>query len=269
MGEIGAVIGIITGLISIFTFVTGASSLQLLRAESRAAEGNAQQPRPRPRVYIRSRLFVWLTFAVFVASLAATLAMGLSGGDVEGAVFVLLLLGGVGVAAFVLRFRHAISPLAFGVASTLVLGGVGFALGSVSRGEEAVDAVAGVVIGLCITGIAWLFRPDDGPDDGARGEVAPAVPEVAPKAASAAAPATRASRAPAAVDSERENAREREVLGLAAGQAGEVTIASVALHTQIPLDDARTLLDSLHERGFCERARTEQGATVYRFPDLA
>lgn len=257
MGDIGAVVGIITGLISIFTFLTGASSLQLLRREARSAEGETSKPPARPRVYVRSRFMVWLMFAVFAASLAVTLAMGLSGGDVEGAVFVLLLLGGAGVIAFVLRFRHTISALSFGLASTLVLAGVGFALGSVSRGEEAVDAVAGVVIGLCITGIAWLFRPGDAPVGDMASAVAPAVVDGASD--------RNAPRAPAAADSE----HERAVLQLAAEHAGEVTTASVALQTRIPLDDARILLESLHERGFCERTRTDQGATIYRFPDLA
>jgi hypothetical protein len=113
MDDIGAIIGIITGLISIFMFLTGTSSLQLLRAESRAAEGVEQRPPPRPRIYVRSKLLIWLAFAAFAASLAVTLSMGLSGGDVEGVIFVLLLLGGAGVIGFVLRFRHSVSPLSF------------------------------------------------------------------------------------------------------------------------------------------------------------
>lgn len=257
MGDIGAVIGIITGLISIFTFLTGASSLQLLRAESRARggdiDGGGKKPPPRPRFYVRSKVLVWVTFAVFVASLGITLKMGLSGGDVEGAVFLLLLIGGAGVIAFVLRFRHTISPLSFGVVSTLVLVGVGFGLGSVSRGEELVDAVAGLVIGVCITVIAWLFRPGD-----------EASIDVASEAARAA-PDSDAQPGPAATDSDQEKA----ILRHAAEHAGEVTTASVVLETQLSLEDARTLLDNLHERGFCERTRTESGATIYRFPDLA
>lgn len=255
MGDIGAIVGIITGLISIFTFVTGASSLQLLKAESRAAEGGKQaRPPPRPRLYVRSRLLVWLMFAIFVASLAVTLSMGLSGGDVEGAVFVLLLIGGVGAAAYVLRFRQTISPLVFGVVSTLVLGGIGFALGSMSRGEELVDAIAGLVIGLCITVIAWLFRSGDIPV----GEVAPAMMGAARDDPAQLQPQT------ATVDSD----HEKTVLRLAAEHAGEVTITNVTLQTDLSLDDARTLLESLHERGFCERMQTETGATIYRFPDL-
>jgi hypothetical protein len=134
--------------------------------------------------------------------------------------------------------------------STLVLGGVGFALGSVSRGEEAVDAVAGIVIGLCITVIAWLFRASDG--------------AVGNGAVADAAPGSTAQSAPSAVDSD----DERAVLRLAAEHAGEVTIAGVAMQTELSLDDARDLLEGLHDRGFCERTRTEQGATIYRFPDL-
>lgn len=261
MGDIGAVIGIVTGLISIFTFLTGATSLQLLRAESRATDGDKQKPPPRPRVYVRSKVLVWLTFAIFIASLGITLKMGLSGGDVEGAVFVLLLMGGAGVIAFVLRFRHTVSPLLFGVVGTLVLGGVGFALGSVSRGEESVDAVAGIVIGMCITVIAWLFRPGNEAGNGVGPDV---VLDVAPAAADAALD-TDSERAPAAVDGD----QERAILRHAAEHAGEVTTASVVLETQLSLEDARTLLDNLHEKGFCERTRTESGATIYRFPDLA
>jgi hypothetical protein len=251
MDDIGAIVGVITGLISIFTFLTGVSSLQVLRSESRSVQGEKLNPSPRPRVFVRSRVLVWLTFAVFVASLAVTLAMGLSGGDVEGAIFVLLLMGGIGVTVYVLRFRHMISPLSFGAVSTLVLGGAGFAFGSISRGEEAVDAVAGLVIGMCITVIAWLFRTDDT----SVGEVASAAADTARDSA--------APRAPAA-----DNDHERALLRNAAEKAGEVTTASVALETELSLEEARTLLESLHERGFCERTRTEQGATVYRFPDL-
>jgi hypothetical protein len=256
MGDIGAIIGIVTGLISMFTFLTGASSLQLLRAESRAAETGQKTPSPpRPRVYVRSRALVWLTFAAFIASLAVTLLLGLSGGDVGGAVFVLLLIGGIGVIGFVLRFRHTISPLSFGAAITVVLAVAGFAMGSVSRGEEAIDTVAGVVIGLCITVIAWMFRAGDP----STGTVSSTAADAAPAGAAAAPNDT----APADAD------REKLVLQLAAEQAGEVTIANVALRTALSLDDSRTLLDGLHERGFCERTRTEQGATVYRFADLA
>lgn len=264
MGDIGAIIGIITGLISIFTFLTGASSLQLLRAESRVADGRKQAPLPRPRVYVRSRVLVWLMFAVFVASLGVTLKLGLSGGDVEGAVFVLLLMGGIGVIAYVLRFRHSISPLLFGVLSTLVLGGVGFALGAVSRGEETVDTVAGLVIGICITVIAWMFRPGDEGAGGPRGGITPA-PAAAADMPGGAVPGSGAPPEPAAIDGD----QETTILRLAAEHAGEVTIASVALQTRLSLDDARALLDSLHERGFCDRNRTDSGATVYRFPDLA
>lgn len=257
MGDIGAIVGIITGLISIFTFLTGASSLQLLKAETRAVTDGQRVPPPRPRVYVRSRAMVWLMFAAFIASLAVTLAMGLSGGDVEGAVFVLLLIGGAGVIGYVLRFRHRVAPLSFGVASTVVLAAAGFGMGSVSRGEEAVDAVAGLVIGVCITVIAWLFRAGDGEGDGTAESVTPVAAHSAPDAAT--------QTKPAAVDTDMETA----ILRLAADHAGEVTISTVALQTQLSLDDARTLLESRHERGFCERNRTDQGAIIYRFPDLA
>lgn len=253
MDEIGAIIGIVTGLISIFTFLTGVSSLQLLKAETSTADGG--QPvsiSQRPRVYVRSRLMVWLMFAAFFASLAVTLSMGLSGGDVEGAVFILLLIGGAAVIGYVLRFRQTIAPLPFGIASTLILTAAGFGMGSISRGEEAVDAVAGLVIGLCITVIAWLFRSGDGTVDRA-----------APGAASSAAESATTGEA-AIIDTD----LETEILRLAADNAGEVTISGVALHTRLSLDEARTLLDSLDERGHCKRTEADQGATVYRFPDL-
>ena len=257
MGDIGAIIGIITGLISIFTFLTGASSLQLLKAEARAADGNIQTPPPRPRVYVRSKLLVWVMFAVFVASLAITLHQGLSGGDVEGAVFVLLLMGGVGVIAYVLRFRHRVSPVSFGVIAILGLAGAGFALGSVSRGEEAIDAIAGLVIGIGVTLIAWMFR------SGA--ENAPAIVAASAETPIAEVPDSGGAGEPAAIDSD----QETTVLRLAAAHGGEVTVSGVALDTRLSLDDARALLESLHERGYCERTRTEAGGTVYRFPDLA
>lgn len=256
MGDIGAVIGIITGLISIFTFLTGASSLQLLKAEARAADGNTQTPPPRPRVFVRSKLLVWVMFAVFVASLAVTLYQGLSGGDVAGAVFVLLLIGGVGVIAYVLRFRHIVSPVSFGVIATLGLAGAGFAFGSISRGEEAIDAFAGLVIGIGVTLIAWMFR------SGA--ENAPAIVAASAETPIAEVPDSGGSAEPA-IDSD----QETTVLRLAAAQGGEVTVSGVALDTRLSLDDARALLESLHERGYCERTRTEAGGTVYRFPDLA
>lgn len=257
MGDIGAIIGIITGLISIFTFLTGASSLQLLKAEARAADGIKQTPPPRPRVYVRSRMLVWVMFAVFVATLAATLHQGLSGGDVAGAVFVLLLIGGVGVIAYVLRFRHMVSPVSFGAIAILGLAGAGFALGSVSRGEEAIDAVAGAVIGIGVTLIAWMFRLG--------ADIAPAIEAESGETPVAVAPEGGGTGEPAAFDSD----QETTVLRLAAAHGGEVTVSGVALDTRLSLDDARALLESLHDRGYCEQTRTEAGGTVYRFPDLA
>lgn len=258
MDDIKAIVGLITGVISIFTFLTGVKSLELLKVESRPAAEGAPPPPPRPPVYVRSKALVWLTFLVFLASLAVTLAMGLSGGDVEGAVFVMLLLGGIAVIVYVLRFRH-VAPLAFGAGATVALGAVGFMLGSVSRGEEATDAVAGIVIGLCITVIAWMFR--------AGGQTAVATPaaRVAPAAPAGNAAPDRAAPPAGAHDAD----RERAVLQLAADSKGEVTVSGVALKTQLSLDEARTLLESLAERGFCERSRTDQGATVYRFADFA
>lgn len=243
MNDLGALVGLVSGLISIFTFFTGVNSLRVIRAEANTAGAEPQWS--GPRVYVRSRLLVGLVFAVFLGSLGVTLTMGLAGGDVAGALFVLLLFAGVSVTVFVLRFAYTVSPLSFGITSTAFLTAAGFAIGTISRGEEAVNSVAGLFIGLGVTVIAWLFRPAD-----------------------------EAARAPAPVPSmpsDRKGANadaERTVLEIAAKHAGEVTVASIALESELTLDDARTCLEGLHDRGFCERSRTEHGATLYRFPDL-
>jgi len=49
---------------------------------------------------------------------------------------------------------------------------------------------------------------------------------------------------------------------------GEVTVTQVALKTELSLDQARNLLDSLADQGYCARIGEDNGATVYRFHDL-
>lgn len=244
MDDIGSLVGVISGVISIFTFLTGVNSVRFMRAEARADSG--QGPRwAGPRVFVRSRVWIVVVFLIFLASMAVTLAEGLAGSDTSGARFLLLLLAGSGLIIFVLRLSRSYSVLSYGLFSIVALTAAGYVIGSVSVGEEAEDAAFGLFIGICVAGMAWLFRPAD-------------------QAPPYSAPVAERRQGEGVVSGD----VERKILQFAAQEAGEVTVTNVALGTDLSLEDARTCLESLHQRDFCERKRTEQGATIYRFPDL-
>jgi hypothetical protein len=69
-------------------------------------------------------------------------------------------------------------------------------------------------------------------------------------------------------DAQRGADNERAVLRIAQSRAGLVSASQVALETQLSLEEASTLLDSLAKRGHASMEVMDDGRIVYRFPDL-
>jgi hypothetical protein len=234
------VVGTVSGLLAVFTFLTGAGSIRELRLLRTAAESPATARR-------RSRLrwVVWLSAPVFAVSLVVTWTQGQHGSDTGGARFLLLLAGGLLLVLYATVLRHSVSWGAFLVLCVAGLGGLGLLFGSISGGEEAEGVTAGLVLGAIIGLLGLAFRT--------------AVPATRPAVRHS------ADTPPASADQVRQ---EKEILELARSRGGEVRVGEVALHTSLSLDEARALLDQLASRHFCERAQQPEGATVYRFPDF-
>lgn len=232
------VIGLLSGLLAMFTFLTGTTSARdlILRAGG------------QPAVEPTSRRRLWLVFGVsapvFVLSMVVTLNAGLDGSDTGGAQFVLLLIGALLLVAYALRWSRSMRWTAFLVTCFVVLGSLGLLMGAISRGEEAESHGAGLVVGLGVGLLALAFRPRTGN-------------------------ATVAAGAASAPDPSRpgQTAREWEILALVQERGGEVTAFDVGLHTSLSLHEAREILDRLAAGGFCQRRVTPDGATIYRFPD--
>lgn len=244
---ISDLIGLLSGLLAVFTFLTGTTSAREL---VRRATG-------RPADRSTSRRRAWLVLAVsapvFVLSMVVTLSAGMNGSDTGGTQFLLLLIGAVLLLIYAIRWSASMGWTAFLVTCLAVLGGLGYLMGSVSVGEEAEGVSAGLTIGLGVGLLALAFRRRPAhaaltPDPGA-----------APDAE--AARADRNSR-------EGEREREREILALVQERGGEVTAFDVGLHTSLSLHEARELLDQLTAGGFCHRRDAPDGAMIYRFPDV-
>ena len=66
----------------------------------------------------------------------------------------------------------------------------------------------------------------------------------------------------------RQEAIEREVLGLAKGKNGLLSVADITLHTKLNSREAKTLLENLHLEGLAEIEVSEKGDLSYRFPGI-
>jgi len=62
---------------------------------------------------------------------------------------------------------------------------------------------------------------------------------------------------------------EKVILKLASENKGMLTVSDVALGADIPMDEARKILDTLVIKGFVELRVRKSGSLVYVIPDLA
>lgn len=241
------IVGLLSGLLAIFSFSTGITSVaQLRRASARESDTEARtaagaSSAGRPERLLRARIILWVSVPVFVISLVVTLTAGLGGSDTGGAQFVLLLEGAALLLAYAQGMRRRMPWSRFLALCLVIIGASGLLMGVISRGEELEGLLAGLVIGACV-GLLGLALPDTtkpgSTRGGADGNQSPR-PEL-----------------------------EREVLRVARREGGEVSPAQVAVDSSMSIDDARLILDQLAERGFCRRDVRPNGAAVYRFPDF-
>ncbi|MGQ0775325.1 MAG: hypothetical protein ACT4NY_13025 [Pseudonocardiales bacterium] len=236
------IVGVVSGLISIFVFLTGVTSARELRKPSITGEGSVS---PQRRSGLR--LILWLSVPVFIMSLVITLSSGLQGSDTGGTQFLLLIGGAILLRLYATVLRQSLSVALFLVTCVVVLGGLGLLFGTISAGEESEGAIAGLIIGVG-TGLFGLFFRTERHGIQSRNN--------RPRL-------WRASR-----PDDTRALQEKEVLKLARQQSGEICVADVALHTLLSLDDARIVLDQLADRRFCEKRQLSGGAVMYRFPDF-
>ena len=127
------------------------------------------------------------------------------------------------------------------------IGALGFACGSISRGEEGFGIVAGIAMGVGAAIIAAVVqRHWPIGQVRVRSSERPSLAGTSPNAAG----------------------QEKTILQVAEQLGGEITVSQVALKTDLPLDRARDLLDSLADRQYCEKITDSSGATAFRFHDL-
>jgi hypothetical protein len=237
-----SIVGTITGLISIFTFITGFNSLAELRKQQRFA---THQHRRSSRVLVRRLMVVVPVFAV---SIFITASMGLAGSDTGGIVSLLLLSSLlVSLGSKWLGLSGDSSVRVFGVAACIGITLLGFLFGTISRGEEVFGLVAGIAIGAG----TWLILAFTHRQQ-------------------------RISEGSQQTSREKENQHQqtgntdmkKEILKVVSQQQGVVRVTDITLKTRISLADAKKTLDALTEQGFCDKERLASGATTYHFPDL-
>jgi hypothetical protein len=163
--DTSSLVGTLSGLLAIFTFLTGVTSVKDLRRPARLPASRSRLPGSRSRQpdegAQRSRSLVVLAISapVFVIALVITLTKGLAGSDTGGAQFLLLVAGAVLLLLYATTLRASMAwPRFFGLC-VVGLGVIGFLMGSVSRGEEAATALAGIFIGA-VVGLFGLFFQD-------------------------------------------------------------------------------------------------------------
>lgn len=241
------IVGLLSGLLAIFSFSTGVTSVgQLRRASARESDSEARTPAgvssaASPERLVRARIMLWVSVPVFVISLVVTLMAGLGGSDTGGAQFVLLVEGAALLLVYAQGMRRRMPWSRFLALCMVVIGASGLLMGVVSRGEEVAGLLAGLVIGACV-GFLGLAFPGTTETSSTRGSAA-------------------GNRSP-------RTELEREVLRVARREGGEVSPAQVAVDSSMSIDDASLILDQLAERGFCRRDVRPSGATVYQFPDF-
>lgn len=238
MEHIGSVIGIVTGLAAIFTFVTGYRSLAEFRA--------AQERRP-PEVRVRFPRLIYVYGAVFAVLIAVTLAMGLSGDDIGGFMAFMLSLAAAAVIGYEVWLRQRWSPHRFGLVAAVGLVAISLVTAPITRGEEGFAIAVGVVI-ACGAWAIIVFQH--------RLETRRTETGVPPRTA------------PPSLAPQTEPSIERTILEIAAAKNGTVRATDIALGSELSLDQAAEALDSLCARNHCRKTVRDNGATVYEFPDL-
>lgn len=243
MDVLDIAVGLASGLLGVFTFLTGITSARQLRS------GTAGRLIISARRRFRLWLVLGLSVPVFLVSMSITWARGMNGDDTGGTQFLLLLIGAAALSYYVVRLRAWLPWLAFFSACTLALGGLGLLFGSISAGEEAEGLSAGLVIGSSVGLLGLVFpRNLTSPVTANRSDYAgPPAPEA---------------------PSEERTTQEREILQLARQHEGELTVGDVAINTSLSLDEARQVLDQLAFRSFCSKQVIPNGAVLYHFPDF-
>lgn|SRR5215213_5246406 len=159
--QIASIIGMISGLIAIYSFVTGVKTLPELRAQSRQQRdgGSTSAPSQARQTHSKSpfapsqprRRFL-ISILVSVVSLIVAAIFGLMGSDSAGIMFFLLLLAAVDSLVYVFTLQRFVPHVAFALLNIGGLAILGYALGSFSIGEEAAGTLWGMIAG---TGV-WI-----------------------------------------------------------------------------------------------------------------
>jgi lysylphosphatidylglycerol synthetase-like protein (DUF2156 family) len=164
--DASSLVGTLSGLLAIFTFLTGVTSVKDLRRSARLPASRSRLPGSRSRQpddegAQRSRSLVVLAVSapVFVIALIITLTRGLGGSDTGGAQFLLLVAGAVLLLLYATTLQASMAWPRFFAICVVGLGVIGFLMGSVSRGEEAATALAGIFIGA-VVGLFGLLVQD-------------------------------------------------------------------------------------------------------------
>ena len=130
--EVSAAVGLVSGLIAIFSFLTGVSSIRGLRRPAGSGSSPAAE-RHRTRQWV----VLGLSAPVFLVSMAVTLGRGLmSGDDTGGTRFLLLLLGAVFLWRYAVRWHASVPWPAFLLGGAVVLGALGWLFGTISAGSS-------------------------------------------------------------------------------------------------------------------------------------
>lgn len=225
--------GQVSGLIAIFTFLTGVTSIRELQKVS-------SHPTPRGvRQRARSTRLLLASIPIFILSLIFTFSNAMNGSDTGGSQFILLVVAAILLSLYAARWRKRWAWERFLGVCVLTLGILGYVMGSISRGEEMEGVQAGIFIGVLVAVLGFAFE-------------------------------TRmlGMRPPAETVRPKTNIGEKEILRLADAQKGTVTASEVALHTSFTLADAKTTLEQLAAQELCQKKINAKGATIYHFPDL-
>jgi hypothetical protein len=242
VNDIGSIVGIISGLIAIFTFATGINSIAELRILDRERKG-ASTPEVK---LVRHKLMV--VVPLFGVSIAVTAVMGFSGSDAGGIISLLLIISLLAVLTFHWLGINRIVPVtAYGVITVLTITGIGFLFGTISRGEEGFGLVAGMAIGVGSWVITALTRRLN----------------IAPESDFPKSPSVGEYHYITAQAND-----ERRILEIASQQNGIVRVTDISLKSNMSLDIVSQTLEGLVQRGYCRKEMLESGATVYKFPDL-
>lgn len=245
--NISSLIGMISGLIAIYSFVTGTTSLKSVTKTPDKTRGNEPKriDSPKPFPY-------WIF--LFIPSLIITLVMGLAGDDASGIMFFLLLISSISIILYSKNLPQYLSRSSFILVNVILLAILGYFFGAISRGEEEIGLIMGIISGIGVGIIilssgnfTQIIHKKSTYSMGHISDEGHNIPSITN------------------VDSIQE---EKQILIVAERLHGEIKITDVALQTSLPLDKAKDILESLQNRGYCEKQTSEAGATIYIFKDF-